>query len=423
MPNHRDEISKEDDEINPQLLAEKDELILRQQQQIALLKNLLNEEISNKQTFARALSLQNSKNEELINSVPWIVLLISKDLVYCDVNRYYASLFELSTHDFVDKIIGSQDEDECLVKAIQEFNNQDTNQIVRKEIYLSSRHINRHYLLIMYRNIMSDQISAVGIDITERVRTEQELVVTKKLAIQHAEELAETLIETNQLMREAQLANRTKSEFLTMISHELRTPLNGVIGMGSLLIDSNLDDEQQENVEIILASAENLLKIITELLDFSKIDSGKVALENVPFSLRELLVSVEHLFSHRAVEKGLDFSINILSDIPPLLLGDPSRLKQVLVNLIHNAIKFTKEGLIEIRVLLQTKDENRHTYHFEIEDTGIGISEAIGNRLFQPFVQADSSISRSYNGTGLGLATSRHLVDSGTDEWRNRSCI
>ena len=270
------------------LLDEKDTIISRQQRQIESLKNLLKEEISNKQSFARSLRLQISKNEELINAVPWIVLLISKDLLYSDVNRYFANLFGLKPEDFIDKQVGSQGEDENLVSIIHWFHSQKNARTAQHELHINNTDVNRHYLLILFQNKMSEQISLIGIDITKRVQTEEELIETKEHAEQTARDLEKAFIETNRLMEEAQAANRAKSDFLATISHELRTPLNGVIGMGSILSETDLDEEQQDCTDVMLSSAESLLVIINDLLDFSKAEAGKIELELSHVNIRQI---------------------------------------------------------------------------------------------------------------------------------------
>ena len=398
------------DEIR-KLLAEKDAIIAQKQHQIGFLQNMLQEEVADKQSFARSLSLQMSKTEELINAVPWIVLLISNKLRYSEVNKYFASLFQLSPNDFIDKEIGSLNEDRNLVKAIHTFARQNSCQVANKEVHFFSGGVVNHYLLILFKNGLSDQISVVGINITERVQMERDLLVAREHALKTARDLEKTIIETNRLMEEAQAANQAKSEFLAMVSHELRTPLNGVIGMGSLLVDSALDEEQQECADIILSSAEGLLVIINSLLDFAKIESKKIDLESIKFNLRNLVYDIRALLSHHANEKNVELHCEVDENVPAQLVGDPTRVRQILVNLVNNAIKFTHEGSVHLKVALVISQDDRHHCYFEVEDSGIGISEEIQKKLFRPFVQADSSTTRKYGGTGLGLAISRQLVE------------
>ena len=398
-------------DVDSASLTEKDAIISRQKSQIETIKTLLQEEVANKQSFARSLRLQMSKNEDLINSVPWIVLLISKELRYSDVNRYYAHLFGLTPENFIDKEVGALGEDQNLVAAIRWFKCQETNSTMEQEVHIRDREMDKYFLLIFSQNTMSHQISVVGIDITKRVRAEQDLISTKEQAEETSKELERAFLETNRLMEEAQTANKTKSEFLATISHELRTPLNGVIGMGSLLIDTNLDEDQQDCAETMLSSAESLLAIINDLLDFAKVDAGKIELEHISINIRQLVGNVHKMLVYKANQKNIEFLYEVESEIPKILYGDPTRLKQILINLTNNALKFTNEGYVHIKIRLLEEYADQHKCKFEIIDSGIGIPKETTIKLFDPFVQADSSTTRKHGGTGLGLAICKNLVD------------
>ncbi|MDQ6950858.1 MAG: response regulator [Mariprofundales bacterium] len=211
--------------------------------------------------------------------------------------------------------------------------------------------------------------------------------------------------------QEAQEAVRAKSMFLSMVSHELRTPLNGIIGMSDLLMDTPLSEEQKEFAQTVRASSEALLAIINDILDFSKMEAGKMDVEQIDFSLLSVVEGSVTVVSHKLGRKPVALLPFIDPDIPSVLQGDPGRLRQIILNLTDNAVKFTSEGHVLVRADLVSLEEGRATVRFSISDTGIGLSEEAQQRLFQPFVQADGSTTRRFGGTGLGLAICRRLVE------------
>lgn len=217
-------------------------------------------------------------------------------------------------------------------------------------------------------------------------------------------------VELDLAKKRAQEAARIKSEFLANMSHELRTPLNGVIGFTRLTLKTELNPTQRDHLNTIERSANNLLAIINDVLDFSKLEAGKLLLESIPFPLRSSLDEVVTLLAHSAHDKGLELTLNIKNDVPDNVIGDPLRLQQVITNLVGNAIKFTENGNIDVLVEQRAVSNNKVQVEVQIRDTGIGIPERDQSRLFQAFRQADASISRRHGGTGLGLVITQKLV-------------
>jgi signal transduction histidine kinase/ActR/RegA family two-component response regulator len=234
-------------------------------------------------------------------------------------------------------------------------------------------------------------------EISERKRTEAELKQTR-----------DKLVETARLAEEA---NKSKSEFLANMSHEIRTPLTGVIGMTEMLLNTRLSPEQQDYIESINVSGETLLAIINDILDISKIEAGEFNLGSAPFDLEKSVKDVVRIFTPQANKKGLDFQAHFPPGSIYRVIGDQVRFRQIIFNLVGNALKFTHEGKIEIRVEPGQVNENSGQFHIEVEDTGIGIEPQFMENIFKKFTQADGSDTRKYGGTGLGLSITRQLVE------------
>lgn len=255
-------------------------------------------------------------------------------------------------------------------------------------------------------SIVGNEHFFIGVvrDISERKKTTEHLN-------QYTDRMEWAYFEMQNARSEAINANQSKSMFLANMSHEIRTPLNGILGMTELLLNTELSEKQERFARNIYSAGDMLLNLINDILDYSKIEAGRMRLEPLPCNLREEIEAIQTILSAKIQEKELDFRVNIEDAVPKQIIADPVRIKQILLNLIGNAVKFTEKGYVEVSIKILEKLHDKVKLRFEIKDTGIGIEKSKQDKIFKQFEQADLSITRKFGGTGLGLTICKQLIE------------
>ncbi|MDL2268161.1 response regulator [Desulfovibrio sp. OttesenSCG-928-G15] len=332
-----------------------------------------------------------------VESAPYGIFLVDETGIIKDANQAASNIFGFSLDEL--RSISLQD-------LIPDFPREPLQHDFSQDSFLQARHSEPVELCVSARaKKAEDNQVLVFIQDTTTLKAQQR--VSEELATN----LKQTLEDSERLREEAEKASKAKGEFLANMSHEIRTPMNAILGMSYLLLDTQLEMRQHNYAIKICTAVRSLLGILNDILDFSKVESGKLALEQIPMRLSDVFDNVRSLFTQTAKDKGLTFTVAIAPEVPEAIIGDPTRLSQVLINLVGNSIKFTQAGSIHVFCEVLEASAKTVTLKISVADTGMGISPEQKTRLFNPFTQADNSTTREFGGTGLGLAISKQLIE------------
>ena len=355
----------------------------------------------------QALQEREARLRAILHALPDVVFLVDREGRFqdCYTNNPNLLTLALGPEQFVGRSLSelfARDVAESALEAIRRT--LDTGRLQPFETALLHPRKGWRYYEARIVPHGNDTVIAVVRDITERKQAEARLA-EMNAQLEHA------LVQAQELAVAAEAASQAKSEFLASMSHEIRTPMNGIIGMTELLLSTPLNEEQLDYLKTLRSSADLLLSILSDILDIAKIEAGKMVLESVPTDLREVVQDTVKLFKPRARQKDLALRAEVAEDLPSAVLTDPMRLRQILANLVNNAIKFTEQGGVVVRAELLRQEEGRAWVRLSVEDTGIGIPPERLHAIFEAFTQADSSTTRRYGGTGLGLTICKRLAE------------
>jgi two-component system, sensor histidine kinase and response regulator len=398
--------------LDPDILRAKVSVFLQLYRQ----KRFLEATLEELKRASAAIAEREAKFRTLVEYLPLGIFMKDRNSVYITCNRNYAR--DLGSE--VETITGKTDFEFYPKESADKYRTDDQRVITKgtieayeEKIFAFGQERWVYSTKAPYCDEKGNIVGVIGIleDITERKQAEETLKQSKKALEESNRRLEQAVTVANQMALAAEKANAAKSEFLANMSHEIRTPMNGVIGMTGLLLDTKLEPEQQRYAEIVRSSGEALLELINNILDFSKIEARKLELEMLDFDLRTTLEDIAEMVAVKAQEKGLELTCLVEPEVPSLVRGDPGRLRQILINLTANSVKFTEKGEVAIRVGIESEQAGLLSLKFAVTDTGIGIPKESIAGIFSPFVQADGSTTRKFGGTGLGLSISKQLVE------------